>query len=58
MDKPNPTGGSSTNASSIVSARLPKDLDALVKLAAAEKNQSVSAFISQLLRERLAAALT
>ncbi|MEW6342194.1 MAG: toxin-antitoxin system HicB family antitoxin [Pseudomonadota bacterium] len=58
MDNPNPTGGSSTNASCIVSARLPKDVHALVRLAAAENHQSVSRFISQLLRERVAVALT
>lgn len=58
MDNTTPTGGTSTNASSIVSARLPNDLHALVKLAAAKKNQSVSAFISQVLRERVAAAST
>lgn len=57
-DKQTPTDGSSTNASCIVSARLPNDLHALVKLAAAENHQSVSGFISQVLRERVAATLT
>lgn len=57
MDKSTPPDGTATNASSIVSARLPNDLHALMKLAAAKKDQSVSAFISQVLRERVAAAL-
>ncbi|WP_143752122.1 ribbon-helix-helix protein, CopG family [Burkholderia sp. SRS-W-2-2016] len=55
-DKSAATGESSTNASCVVSARLPRDLCARVQLAAAERNQSASAFISRILREWLAAA--
>ncbi|WP_408253640.1 ribbon-helix-helix protein, CopG family [Paraburkholderia caledonica] len=51
-------GESSTNASCVVSARLPRDLCARVQLAAADKKQSVSTLISRILREWLAAAAT
>lgn len=57
-DRSTATGGSSTNASCVVSARLPGELCTRVQLAAAGKNQSVSAFISRLLQEWLAAAVT